>query len=155
MPNMASIKSVHWLGFGRFVCSVARGEGFPAWPPQGDTPFCHFALSQRTNYAIFVWANTTPDGQVTNQPDFQGILGPDQAENPVPSNARGDVCWRLGEGAAGPSTDRFAPLELFEESGIGGNTKERALGSLSAGSCPERLSSQHPEVLGQLFSRCS
>src|ERR1019366_7291208 len=90
--------------------------------------------------------------QSTSQPDFQGIFGPDAAPNPLSTDGWGDVRWRLGKGSTGPSADCFASLELLEESGIGGNSKERALGSLSVGKCQVRLSSQPAEVLGQLLS---
>ena len=91
----------------------------------------------------------------TSQPNFQGIFGPDPTPYPLSSDGRGDVRWRLSESSAGPSADCFPSLELPEEGGIGGNTKERALGSLSVGKCQVRLSSQPAEVLGQLLSRCS
>ena len=64
------------------------------------------------------------------------------------SDARRDVCGRLGEGAPGSPTDRFASFELLAKSGIGENTKERALGSLSIGNRQVRFSSQPSEVLG-------
>ena len=34
MPNMTYIKSIHWYGFGHFVCSAVPSEGFPPCPPQ-------------------------------------------------------------------------------------------------------------------------
>jgi hypothetical protein len=94
-------------------------------------------------------------GQSTSQPDFQGIFGPDETENPLSSDARRDVRRGFSEGFTSSSADRIAPPELLEESGFGGNTQERALGSLSAGSGQNRLPPQPFELFGPLLPRCS